>query len=641
VNLKNCIIFSIGLILIGQSQATAQCCSNDQDVYFCGIKVNHLIEQEENWTIKWAVYSKTKNELTYVPEQQNCIIANYPRNWRVEYTWEDGTHDYYHGDVSRSWYNYSEHCSPVGQSWAEEEMVNYAEDPLRLPVTVELYSICGVSGCDSTKRLVQSIYVDSTDYLGDWPDTLPPPWADCKHKHIRDLHICDNEYKHLTSGDCLTRKDKIYLEAELTSDGEYPDRVLADVFIRPFGHIGHIWLEPYSHEPADIIYRGVSDFHLRDLDPDSSGTWVDVDAYYLYNCSSGQEREGYVHTGLQMSDLQLKIELPPTGAHIPCAAPYFCGATIPFKGKLDGCDAYLDHEIQWDFIFHYKRDLGTPANQWSTTYAETALTDRYIIEHLFNTEDKHIPIGGLTEIKAKSFLRGERYDATPCTIYVVGCAIPDDSITNRLDSLYPPRWEAVFHRTCPTKNLLTGICFKESTYRQFIERELYGVNARWPNPARSPKPSEDGSHVGLMMVPHKKMHPEWAWNWRANINEGLNCLSTGLSQSKSYETRVRALFRGLYHQILPDTAFEDNGEFFYQYGAYALREDYGIERYWFLSYAIPSNIDTMAIENSWIPNNCYWLNYGYFWTRLIIRKRYIEGLRGALRDVIKVREYLR
>lgn len=132
---------------------------------------------------------------------------------------------------------------------------------------------------------------------------------------------------------------------------------------------------------------------------------------------------------------------------------------------------------------------------WEVSRSDTALTRRYT-EHYFSPVAKGIDIGGLCVISARTYLRGVEYAAKPCTVVVVGCPVPDDSITNRLTAIYRPIWEERFGRPCPTKNLLTGVCVIESGYRQFSERLLYGVFARFPNV------SSDHSHVGLMQVPH-------------------------------------------------------------------------------------------------------------------------------------------
>lgn len=70
--------------------------------------------------------------------------------------------------------------------------------------------------------------------------------------------------------------------------------------------------------------------------------------------------------------------------------------------------------------------------------------------------------------------------------YVVGVPIPDSEITSRLLTLYRG----------VTRNLLTGIAMKESSYRQFSDRTLFGYAGKWPLESY-----DGGSHIGLMMVP--------------------------------------------------------------------------------------------------------------------------------------------
>ncbi|HET8796569.1 MAG TPA: hypothetical protein VFO89_02715 [Thermoanaerobaculia bacterium] len=95
--------------------------------------------------------------------------------------------------------------------------------------------------------------------------------------------------------------------------------------------------------------------------------------------------------------------------------------------------------------------------------------------------EEYRSMGGRLRITATT---GER--SQQVTAYVVGRTIPDDVITDRLVALYPRG---------ATPRLMTGIAMTESTYRQFADRTLYGITARWPflnGPA--------GTYVGMFQV---------------------------------------------------------------------------------------------------------------------------------------------
>jgi len=124
---------------------------------------------------------------------------------------------------------------------------------------------------------------------------------------------------------------------------------------------------------------------------------------------------------------------------------------------------------------------------------------------------------------------------TACPIeyfYVVGTPIPDANVTARLVSLYADG---------ATPRLLTGIAYKESTYRQFFTKTKYGKSAPWPNESY-----DGGSHVGLMQVATSgstisgSQGVSNAWDWQANTKFGEALFREKLALALSRENAMRA-----------------------------------------------------------------------------------------------------
>lgn len=113
-------------------------------------------------------------------------------------------------------------------------------------------------------------------------------------------------------------------------------------------------------------------------------------------------------------------------------------------------------------------------------------------------------------------------------VYVVGDAIPENEITDRLVGLYA-------HGATP--RLLTGIADKESTYRQFLSRSKYDRQALWPNESY-----DGGSHIGLMQMPSTVPH---AWDWQINTQDAENLFREKLRIAAALERRIIRGHRGL------------------------------------------------------------------------------------------------
>jgi hypothetical protein len=138
------------------------------------------------------------------------------------------------------------------------------------------------------------------------------------------------------------------------------------------------------------------------------------------------------------------------------------------------------------------------------------------------------------------------------TFYVLGTAIPDAAITNRLVALYT---------SGATPHLLTGIAYKESSYAQFIQRTLYGISGRWP--IESPDPAL-GQFVGMMQVSNSMVN---AFDWLTNTQQGANTLRTKLTDAGNYVANLRSQ----YPQLRALSGVELENEALSRYGGFSTR----------------------------------------------------------------------
>ena len=133
------------------------------------------------------------------------------------------------------------------------------------------------------------------------------------------------------------------------------------------------------------------------------------------------------------------------------------------------------------------------------------------------------------------------------TFYVDGPhvgGIPDNTITGRLDNLYP---SSQSYPAGGTANLMTGVAMHESTYTQFRfplegNSDLFGLYGSLGIPAKWPYESQQdgGSHVGLMQVGTTNAD---AWNWLTNTADAVNLFSGTVSPNKmsialTYENNI-------------------------------------------------------------------------------------------------------
>lgn len=146
-------------------------------------------------------------------------------------------------------------------------------------------------------------------------------------------------------------------------------------------------------------------------------------------------------------------------------------------------------------------------------------------------KETYTGIGGKVTVNANQ--NTPSATAKPVTIFIVGTAIPDADITNRLVTIYGGA----------TANLMTGIAARESSYTQFVTRTLFGVSAPWPTESHPTQLSpHSGSHIGLMQMPVSQAN---AWDWLANTNNGVNLFQSKLGSAGRLTNKIITSHPGL------------------------------------------------------------------------------------------------
>ncbi|MGH9340352.1 MAG: hypothetical protein ACRD1R_12385, partial [Acidobacteriota bacterium] len=208
--------------------------------------------------------------------------------------------------------------------------------------------------------------------------------------------------------------------------------------------------------------------------------------------------------GIDVCDLEI---VSPANGQILSLGSDYRTAQVPLRAESN-CSA----TVSWTLDFSYT----TSGNRgpFSTRRTATSATNQTIN---FSTNSE----GGQVNITARITVAGQTITTTK-SAFVVGVAIPDNTITERLDTIYDGA------RT----RLMTGIAAKESSYRQFHNILLYGSVDRWPVES-----FDGGSHIGLMMVVTNMSR---AYNWETNTQDGRDLfVAEKLVFSGNYVNQVR------------------------------------------------------------------------------------------------------
>jgi len=161
---------------------------------------------------------------------------------------------------------------------------------------------------------------------------------------------------------------------------------------------------------------------------------------------------------------------------------------------------------------------------------------------------KYTAEGGKLDVQASGTTHGVTCDPKTVTAYVVGTAIPNDTIIARVKNLYDPDQELTQAEKDKladlnwTDGICWGIIVKESSTMQFynqtvenypVERMPYvsddDLNGKYGD-------DNDGSHVGLMQVVTTKAR---AWDWQVNTAYGVGFYEEKLSIALNHWQNVK------------------------------------------------------------------------------------------------------
>jgi hypothetical protein len=261
----------------------------------------------------------------------------------------------------------------------------------------------------------------------------------------------------------------------------------------------------------------------------------------------------------------------------------------PAESSLSPLDTN-DHRITSSINFSTPPDLWTAATNWTANLeydtsgnkVPTTQQDTFQTQLNASATRTYEARGGRVTLLASTTVNGSVADAPPAQFFVVGEAIPDSEITARLVGLY----------SGATSHLMTGIAYKESTYRQFGVATLYGTQARWPLEGLS----DGGSHIGLMMV---EVTFQRAWDWLVNTADGVAVFQDKLATAGRLETNIRNANPGL--RALTATELEDMA--LVLYGPYAMA---GHTNQYYLASGSPVDWIVNTANN---PNGVTYANY--------------------------------
>ena len=250
--------------------------------------------------------------------------------------------------------------------------------------------------------------------------------------------------------------------------------------------------------------------------PQSSGP---KQATLLLISAASQVLFTYSLVGVGGDGGSIRITQPTSNQIFRLAPPDFTAAVrISFQTEIASPDQ--NNLADWNVKLEYATSGGLGGSEDPRTFQTQAPISP---AH----EEQYKSMGGKLTINATATVNGQRENAPPVNAFIVGIAIPDQQITDRLLKLY--------HGATP--NLMTGIAQQESSYRQFRVLTLYGINERWPNES-----FDGGSHVGLMQV---ETNMRDAWDWEANTQEGVKVFGDKLASARRIMQKIIKDHKGL------------------------------------------------------------------------------------------------
>ncbi|MCC6367707.1 MAG: hypothetical protein IT165_29645 [Bryobacterales bacterium] len=220
------------------------------------------------------------------------------------------------------------------------------------------------------------------------------------------------------------------------------------------------------------------------------------------------------------------------------AASNYRTATIPLRANSPGCTG----TVNWSLTLYYQTTHGFAA-QRSGPFTRTSLLNDEV------NFTSPIGIGGRGELVAEIIDSQGRTKKATATLFVHGQNPPTATVDEQLKSIGAQSYSG------PTKNILTGIAAKESSYQapglvagQFSKYKLTNCNGGQAIPLNPVKqggiqgswPTEDcasGFHVGLFQV--EVTSPALAWDWLANVNQAVSTLQFHYNKAILNETTFK------------------------------------------------------------------------------------------------------
>jgi hypothetical protein len=246
---------------------------------------------------------------------------------------------------------------------------------------------------------------------------------------------------------------------------------------------------------------------------DRVGAFGQHGGYLLVTYTSGTT--DYIGVNANFLPPPLSVVLPSDNANYPYSPSKLNATdTVFFEAKGSASIA-----ISWLVSFSYRTSGGKCRK---CTFSQTF--------NSYSTQDipqTYVAIGGQAMATAQQAIAG--FDPKSVNFTVTGVPIPATMITNELLTRYGPR---------TTPRLMLGIAKKESNYLQFFKKTLYGVSAYWPTESGE----DGGSHIGLMQMP---VQMDVAWNWKTNVDKGVDLFLEKLSIAKTAENAIRTTHIGL------------------------------------------------------------------------------------------------
>jgi hypothetical protein len=229
---------------------------------------------------------------------------------------------------------------------------------------------------------------------------------------------------------------------------------------------------------------------------------------FIATSGGGQQATGNANVMVLAAACQFSI---PTNGQVYTLGDDYLTGTVPLV-----VNSSCSGTASWYVVFEYQTS-GSRGSSTAGPYEESSRFGQIV--------NFAIPggVGGKAIATVTFSVIGTPPPPQTVTFYVVGRPIPENVITDILVAGYVggarPR-------------LFTGVADKESSYRQFASRSLYGQTAYWPLESY-----DGGSHVGLLMVSASMEH---GYSISDNIADALSLFGDKLSICQAHIDSLRS-----------------------------------------------------------------------------------------------------